>query len=192
MDQSEPDHTKSSLLHSSFDCPLYVSSHSVTRLSPCLQRPSSTSPTRLSSSPSSSSPARLSPSLFHLSSPSKLSPSPQFQSSSSSPMCTSPCPSPLSSPSPAIWLCPCPQPLHSSPTRLSPCPQILASHSPTRLSPCSMPLSSPVILKKPIHISSFSDSGSPLDPSANTFPCSRYFTQNVMSLLFLKCPLQGQ
>lgn len=172
MDQSEPDHTESSLFPSSFQCPLYVSSHSLTRLSPCLQRPSSTSPIRLSpalhnrsSSPSSSSPVRLSPSLvlIHSSSPSRLSPSPQPVSSSSSPICASPCPSPLSSSSPAIRLSPCPQHLPSSPTRLSPCLQLLASHSPTRLSPCSIPLSPPVILKRPIHISSFSDSGSPVD-----------------------------
>lgn len=194
MDQSEPDHTESSLSPTSFQCPLYVSSHSVTRLSPYPQRPSSTSPTRLSpalqnlsTSPSSSSPARLSPSLvLNSSSPSRLSPSPQTVSSSS-PRCASP----LSSSSPTLLLSPCPRPLHSSPTRLSPCPQLLASHNPTRLSPCSIPLSSPVILKRPIHISSFSDSGSPLDPSAHTL-CSRYLSQNLMPQLFLKCPLQCQ
>lgn len=201
MNQSELDHTESSLFPASFQCPLYVSSHNVTRLSPCPQRPSSTSPTRLSptlqnlsSSPSSSSPACFSPSLvlINSSSPSRLSPSPQPVSSSSSPMCTSPCPSPLSSSSPAIRLSPCPQPLHSSPTRLSPCPQLLTSHSPTRLSPCSIPLSPPVILKRPIHISSFSYSGNPLDPSTHTFPCSRYLFQNVMHLLSLKWPLKFQ
>lgn len=201
MDQSEPDYTESSLFPSSFQCPLYVSSHSLSRLSPRLQRPSSTSPISLSpalhnrsSSPSSSSPVRLSPSLalINSSSPSRLSPSPQPVSSSSSPMCASPCPSPLSSSSPAIRLSPCPQHFPSSPTRLSPCPQLLASHSPTRLSPCSIPLSSPVILKRPIHISSFSDSGNPVDTSAHTFPCSRYLSQNAMPLLTLKLPAQCQ
>lgn len=200
MDQTEPDHTESPLFPSSFQCPLYVSSHSVTRLSPCLQRPSSTSPTRLSpalqirsSSPSSSSPARLSPSLFLINSasPSRLSPSPQPVSSYSR-MYASPCPSPLSSSSPKIRLSPCPQPLNTSPTRLSPCPQTLAPHSPTRLSPCSIPLSSPVILKRPIHISSFCDSGSSLDPSTHTFPCSRYLSLNVIPLLPLKWPHQCQ
>ncbi|XP_053472159.1 putative protein TPRXL [Ictalurus furcatus] len=195
MNQSELDHTESSLFPASFQCPLYVSSHNVTRLSPCPQRPSSTSPTRLSptlqnlsSSPSSSSPACFSPSLvlINSSSPSRLSPSPQPVSSSSSPMCTSPCPSPLSSSSPAIRLSPCPQPLHSSPTRLSPCPHLLASHSPTRLSPCSIPLSPPVILKRPIHISSFSYSGSPLDPSTHTFPCSSKAASVTDSLEYSK------
>lgn len=198
MNQSElDDSTESSLFPSSFQCPLYVSSHSVTRLSPCPQHPSSTSPTHLSpalqnpSSPSSSSPVRLSPSLVRInsSSPSRLSQSPQPGSPSSSPICTSP----LSSYSPTIRLSPCPRPLRSSPTRLSPCPQMLASHSPTRLSPCSIPLSSPIILKRPIQISSFSDSGSPLDPSTCTFDaaCSRYLSQNVMPLLSL-WPLQCQ
>lgn len=172
MDQSESDHTESSLFPTSLQYPLYVSSHSVARLSPRPQRPSSTSPTRLSPvlqtrscSPSSSSPARLSPSLVLI---------------NSSPMCVSSCPTPLSSSSPALRLSPCPQTLHSSPTCLSPCPQALASHSPTRLSPCSIPLSSPVILKRPIHISSFSDSGSPLDPPPHAFPYSRYLCLNFM------------
>ncbi|KAG9262500.1 hypothetical protein AMEX_G24275 [Astyanax mexicanus] len=162
----------------------YVSTHPPTRLSPCPQRPSSTSPLRLSpsllhqsSSPSSNSPTRLSPSpvLVISSSPTQTFPFLQTASSSSSSMGVSPCPSPMFSSSPIIRLSPCPPPLQaSSPLRLSPCPQLPTSHSPTRLSPCSTPLTSPVILKRPIRISSFGERGSsPLESSDHGFPCRK-------------------
>ncbi|XP_043100408.1 uncharacterized protein LOC122348696 isoform X2 [Puntigrus tetrazona] len=92
----------------------------------------------------------LSPCLIPLSpSPSRLSPCPINSGSSPSrlsPLSTSP--SRLSPSSHFIS--------SYSPVRLSPCYTCDPSTSPTRVSPCPVPLSPSVILKKPIHISSFS------------------------------------
>ncbi len=102
-------------------------------------------------SPSLSS-ARLSPCHIPLfPSPSRLSPCPVTLGSSPShlsPLSTSP--SRLSPSSHFIS--------SYSSVRLSPCPTCDPSTSPTRVSPCPVPLSPSVVLKKPIHISSFSQS----------------------------------
>ncbi|KAL1281954.1 hypothetical protein QQF64_000757 [Cirrhinus molitorella] len=115
-------------------------------------------------SPSSS--ARLSPCLIPPSpSPSRLSPCPVTAGSSPSrlsPLSTSP--SRLSPSSHFIS--------SYSPVRLSPCPTCDPSTSPTRVSPCPVPLSPSVVLKKPIHISSFNQTGQSLEQENLIFPQS--------------------
>ncbi|XP_050961972.1 uncharacterized protein LOC127163016 [Labeo rohita] len=102
-------------------------------------------------SPSLSS-ARLSPCLIPPSpSPSRLSPC--LVTSESSPSHLSPLSTSPSRLSPSSHFI-----SSYSPVRLSPCPTCDPSTSPTRVSPCPVPLSPSVVLKKPIHISSFNQS----------------------------------
>ncbi|KAK9981335.1 hypothetical protein ABG768_000881 [Culter alburnus] len=129
-----------------------------------------TLPTGSSFNTSSLFSARLSPCLDPTSpSPSSLLPYPVISASSPSRL------SPLSS-SPSR-LSPSSHFISSySPVRLSPCPTCDPSTSPTRVSPCPMPLSPSVVLKKPIHISSFSQTGQSLEQENQTHSSS---TSNI-------------
>ncbi|XP_056106404.1 uncharacterized protein LOC130084902 [Rhinichthys klamathensis goyatoka] len=127
-------------------------------MNPCEQDPTgNTLPTGSSFNTSSLSSARLSPSLGPISpSPSSLYPCPV--TSTSSPSRLSPLSTPPSRLSPSSHFI-----SSYSPVRLSPCPTCDPSTSPTRVPPCPVPLSPSVVLKKPIHISSFSQTGQSLE-----------------------------
>jgi len=124
----------------------------LTAMNPCEQDPTGNT-LGFSFNTSSLSSARLSPSLEPVyPSPSSLSPCPV--TSNSSPSRLSPLSTPPSRLSPSSHFI-----SSYSPVRLSPCPTCDPSTSPTRVSPCPVPLSPSVVLIKPIHISSFSQTG---------------------------------